>query len=66
MLVKNGDFDESEQVSRLLQMPAGVSEHCSVVNYESNNRLLVVYLLTFYQKVRKYTTVYCVTKEKYP
>ena len=26
-----GDFDQSEQVSRLLQMPAGVSEHCSVV-----------------------------------
>ena len=25
------DFDPSEQVSRLLQMPAGVSEHCSVV-----------------------------------
>ena len=27
-----GDFDQSEQVSRLLQMPAGVSEHCSVVS----------------------------------
>ena len=26
-----GDFDQSEQVSRQLQMPAGVSEHCSVV-----------------------------------
>ena len=47
MLVKNGDFDESEQVSRLLQMPAGVSEHCSVVNYESNNRLLVGVLANF-------------------
>ena len=26
------DFDLSDQVSRLLQMPAGVSEHCSVVS----------------------------------
>ena len=28
---EKGDFDQIEQVSRLLQMPAGVSEHCSVV-----------------------------------
>ena len=28
---EKGDFDQNDQVSRLLQMPAGVSEHCSVV-----------------------------------
>ena len=35
------DFDLSEQVSRLLQMPAGVSEHCSVVI-----RMIMIIMMT--------------------
>ena len=35
------DFDPSEQVSRLLQMPAGVSEHCSVVI-----RMIMIIMMT--------------------
>ena len=32
IIIEDDDSNKNEQVSRLLQMPAGVSEHCSVVS----------------------------------
>ena len=32
IIIEDDNSNKNEQVSRLLQMPAGVSEHCSVVS----------------------------------